>query len=321
MNKCLYCGKETKNKKYCSKECKIKAMTKEKPHCLNCGKELDRCEKKFCNNKCYQEYKRKEFEKTLVYNHCIICGKPTLNEKYCSQECMGKDPARKITAVKNLEKVNETPWTEKEIEFLINNYGIMPISDLCEYLKRNQGEVIKKANDINIKSKRYWKDEDILYLQAHCNDSLESLKNALHKSSSAIMNKFAKINGFQDNKGNSIISVQEFVSKFIKEELKINVLEEFHVGKYITDILVGTLDIEIQGTYWHADPRFYPQETISESQKQHIERDRLKKEYFEKKGIKILYLWEYDIISNPQKCKEIIAEKIKDEKYDIGWPN
>lgn len=321
MNKCLYCGKETKNKKYCSKECKVNAMKKEKPHCLNCGKELDRCEKKFCNNKCYQEYKQKEYQKTLVYNHCIICGKPTLNQKYCSQECMGKDPQRKITAIKNLEEVNQTPWTEEETAFLIENYGIMPISELSNQLNRKQETVIAKANRINVSSKRYWTDENVEYLKNHCDDNLESLKTALGKTSSAIMNKFAKINGFQDEKGNSIMSAQEFVANFIRNELKINILEEFHIGKYITDIFTGCLDIEVQGTYWHADPRFYPPEKISLSQKQHIERDNKKKEDFQKRGVKILYLWEYDIISNPQKCKKIIVENLRNEGYVIGWPN
>ena len=45
MNKCLNCGKKTKNNKFCSRSCSAsynnkKTKIKEKRFCLNCSKEL-----------------------------------------------------------------------------------------------------------------------------------------------------------------------------------------------------------------------------------------------------------------------------------------
>lgn len=63
MNKCIVCGQETKNKKYCSNKCKYEDKSHEKKHCLNCGKLVDRCDVSYCSRKCYFEHKKKEFEK------------------------------------------------------------------------------------------------------------------------------------------------------------------------------------------------------------------------------------------------------------------
>ena len=53
MNNCIICGKETKNKKYCSVKCKSQNMSKPKKKCLNCGVKVLRCNVKFCCHKCY----------------------------------------------------------------------------------------------------------------------------------------------------------------------------------------------------------------------------------------------------------------------------
>ena len=71
MNKCLTCGKETTNPKFCSRSCSASYNNRQYPkrgdgrpkYCKNCGKELvgRKREQIFCNHFCSQEYKYKSY--------------------------------------------------------------------------------------------------------------------------------------------------------------------------------------------------------------------------------------------------------------------
>ena len=53
--------------------------------------------------------------------------------------------------------------------------------------------------------------------------------------------------------------------------------------------------IECQGTYWHADPRFFNYENLDKRQKDHIIKDEIKREFAKNHNFKLLEIWEYDI--------------------------
>lgn len=305
MNSCIICGKETKNKKYCSIDCKSKDMSKPKRNCLNCGKKVLRCEVKFCCHECYIEYKKKQYEKSIVYNNCIICGKKTKNEKYCSLQCCGKDPKRLEVAIKNLDNTNTHKWSDSEISFLKENYGAMNINDIANTLKLSKQSIIAYASKYGIKSKRKWTDEQIKYLQENSNVDINILSSFLNKSKSAISNMYAELNGFTTKDRCKIISPQQYILEYIKT-LKVPYQEEVKIGIFTTDILVKNIDFEVQGTYWHVDKRFYDYNSLTKEQLKRIDKDKRKKEFFESLGIQIVYLWEYDIYSNPQKIKQQI---------------
>ena len=80
---------------------------------------------------------------------------------------------------------------------------------------------------------------------------------------------------------------------------------EFHYNKilneqYQYDFLIETnILVEVQGTYWHADPKKYL-DTSKLNDRQHwkIERDIDKKIYAEENGYKIYYIWENEILKN-----------------------
>lgn len=72
MHKCENpeCNKETNNPKYCSKSCAAKINNKEHPkrhkkykRCEHCGKTLDRADRKFCDRKCYNDFKKMQTNK------------------------------------------------------------------------------------------------------------------------------------------------------------------------------------------------------------------------------------------------------------------
>ena len=69
----------------------------------------------------------------------------------------------------------------------------------------------------------------------------------------------------------------------------------------IYDFKVGNLLIEVNGTYWHADPRVYKSndfhQTIKKTAKQIWEQDEKNRVLAELNGYKVLVIWEIDTIN------------------------
>lgn len=67
--------------------------------------------------------------------------------------------------------------------------------------------------------------------------------------------------------------------------------------------------IEVNGTYWHADPRIYSKDKLNHIQLNKIEKDKRKKEVAKLYGFTLLYIWEIDINNNDfSNLKEILNE-------------
>ena len=62
--KCITCGKDTTNPKFCSRKCSTatvnKGKVKPKPVCLGCGIQLPEVSRKFCSNACQGTYRQNE---------------------------------------------------------------------------------------------------------------------------------------------------------------------------------------------------------------------------------------------------------------------
>lgn len=84
----------------------------------------------------------------------------------------------------------------------------------------------------------------------------------------------------------------------------------------IVDILVGNIAFEIQGTYWHADPKVYIDSDIVHhnlTAKNIWDRDQERKEFLESFGLKVIYLWQNDILYNFEKISHIILNEVNNE--------
>ena len=303
--KCEYCGKETTKKRFCSRECMYKARTIKKKKCLNCGKEVSRCEVKYCSRKCYTEHKHKNWLENLEYNKCIICEKETLNQKYCSQQCLGKDKNRHKQAVENLN--NSHIWTEEELAKLKTSYGKINLGELADELKVSKTALVRKAEKAGIKSARHWKKEEVDYLEKHLNDDIEKLAKKFNTTKIRVFNKIARMKGFHQGD----ISVQEKVTRFIRD-LGYDLVREVKIDKFKTDIMVKGIDVEVQGSYWHGDKRLYDQDKLDEKQKRRQQDDEKKMKFFTQCGIQIYYIWEYDIILNTDETFEKLAKFLKE---------
>lgn len=85
-------------------------------------------------------------------------------------------------------------------------------------------------------------------------------------------------------------------------------------AKYITEEKEGLISIiqgiqytpidfliEIDGGYWHSDPRIVDESKLSPMQKHNKMVDELKNKWASLHGIPLLRIWEYDIRHNPKK--------------------
>ena len=72
--------------------------------------------------------------------------------------------------------------------------------------------------------------------------------------------------------------------------------------------------IEIDGQYFHADPRFYDQTKLSRMQKKNKRSDEAKNRWAAVNGIVLIRIWEYDIHKNPEIVMEMLRKLTGAEK-------
>ncbi len=84
------------------------------------------------------------------------------------------------------------------------------------------------------------------------------------------------------------------------------------VGQF--DFKVENFLVEVNGTYWHADPRVYGKDgcPLTERQKYKLKRDAEKKYAAEKLGFVVVYIWEEDIKRNCFDALRPIFQERKD---------
>lgn len=99
-----------------------------------------------------------------------------------------------------------------------------------------------------------------------------------------------------------------------------NILSELNVkfSKHIPIKSICQVDVFIEpniiifadGDYWHCNPEFYP-EPKTLAQIKNVKRDRIANDKLIKEGYLVIRLWEFNLLNNKDKCKEIIKKLIK----------
>lgn len=68
--------------------------------------------------------------------------------------------------------------------------------------------------------------------------------------------------------------------------------------------------IEVDGGYWHSDPRIVDESNLNAMQKHNKMVDELKNKWAAIHGIPLIRIWEYDIRHNPQKVLEELKKYV-----------
>jgi hypothetical protein len=136
------------------------------------------------------------------------------------------------------------------------------------------------------------------------------------KSLKKNFNKNGFTNMFQSKLGNLIITD---ISKKLNIT-NINEHVEYYIHDYdydrgfIYDFVYNNKIIEINGDYWHCNPKLYSADFYNSSKKKTAQElwdiDKRKKEIAELNGFKLLVIWESDYNMNPEetikKCLEFL---------------
>lgn len=99
--------------------------------------------------------------------------------------------------------------------------------------------------------------------------------------------------------------------KNILQELCLEFEEEKIISCWSFDFYINGVVIEVQGDYFHSNPKIYPSGPITKTQRLNWYRDIKKREFCQQNNIDVLELWECDILTNPENVKEIILCKLQ----------
>jgi len=153
-------------------------------------------------------------------------------------------------------------------------------------------------------------------------DSNIKIFNACEKSSIIMKEKWNSLSEEEKIKKIGILSkisgfsrkntLPERIIANVLLELEIEYLKDHHINKFIVDFYIEkyNLIIEVQGDYWHANPRKYLNKELDKIQLRNIKKDENKKKYFIENKISYLFIWEFDIKNKLNEVIEIIKNKI-----------
>ena len=127
-------------------------------------------------------------------------------------------------------------------------------------------------------------------------------------------------NEFLDKYG--IMYIYEYEAKDIKRFYDFAIVST--KAKYITEETQGLtsiihgmqhtpidLLIEVDGGYWHSDPRVVDESKLNAMQKHNRMVDEMKNKWASIHGIPLIRFWEYDIRHNPQKVLKELKKYVK----------
>lgn len=106
---------------------------------------------------------------------------------------------------------------------------------------------------------------------------------------------------------------EKFAKEFL-EKLGIEYVYQYKaesIGRFFDFyIKSANLIIEINGGYWHSDPRLYEGKELNPTQKKNKRVDEHKRKWALAHGIPIIYIWEKDIHENPSEVMRVLKENL-----------
>ena len=110
-------------------------------------------------------------------------------------------------------------------------------------------------------------------------------------------------------------TIHKKVWEFVSTLERFNFVKEFPLQYGCADIAEPDLKIaiEVQGSYFHSDYRFYPDKTkLSATQRKNKRYGFLKRRWYKENGWTLLELWEHDINNDFETCKQKILDLLSD---------
>lgn len=206
----------------------------------------------------------------------------------------------------------KSPLFLKKNETVKEKYGVENVFQLEEIKEKSNNTMLKKFGVLRItdgekqkETKKNWSEENrrsvgIKIGRARKEEwSKATVEKRENKALQLSKGRTAKYEANKEYES----GIEKIVAETL-EKLNISFIWSFFIGhrSYDFRILKTKYIIEVQGDYWHASPTIYlPEDVVIKengyevSASQLWERDKKKKEYAEKYGYSIVYIWEHDL--------------------------
>lgn len=208
-----------------------------------------------------------------------------------------------------------TNWSEYEDNFLKENVGSLSYSEISKQINRSISSISNRVYEkglVTPEFKGYFKlkKEQVLFIVANCDKMTDNQLACKFGVAENTIKAIRKRHGITKT-GNEVKGPTS-IELFVKEQLdNMNVEYIFNefLGEYKPDFYIkGTkILIEVNGDYFHCNPKIYKDGPKDEVQIKHVLRDYYKKCYYLSQGYYILELWEHDINHNPKGVIENIT--------------
>lgn len=160
----------------------------------------------------------------------------------------------------------------------------------------------------------------------------ENKKQKIYKSQSVVPTKdksikelFIRKNDTPKERKHPEYGTSKLEDKFAKEflnKLGVKYEKQFKaesIGRYY-DFYIPSCNtlLEIDGGFWHSDPRLYEGKELTPTQKKNKKVDKFKDKWAKEHKIPLIRIWEHDINNNPEQVLEMLKKEISKntEKYN-----
>lgn len=284
----------------------------EKKFCFTCGKEINQ-RKIFCDKNCYMARKNYRLQSEETRKKIAMS-----NSKPMSEE------RKKAISNSRLTKIDEKLIEKLQYYWSLKYLNPLVIKDLCDLKRR--GRIYERLFKEYCKVEQHkfmpadWYPEDYQKLIELANQGVwyKTIAKMLSSSLNQITNICKKLNIQRNTR-----KPDAYTNTTSKLELKVlswledagyELNEQYSVGNFYFDAHVKNtcILIEINGDYWHCNPRVYTNGPINELQKRLMRRDFAKKSCAKERGYKQITVWENDINLDEEKSKMWLLKKVKE---------
>lgn len=268
---------------------------------------------KFCCRQCYLDYTKEHSKKVLT---CQFCKKEfktepykatRLKQKFCSSQCAFNHKSMVAGEFDDLIKyLYEQEWSIYEIGAIIHKSGTAVQGRLKEMkIKRRTASELRNGRfnptrgvGHSDKTKQKLREASIL----HFSDPKNRERQAILTSKQIEQGKTGKFNNNLEKQ-----------MKILLESLEICYQQCFRISRKVYDfkLLDYPILIETDGTFWHADPRFYNQSNLTAIQAKNKQNDLFKNDLALNNNFILIRIWEYDIVNHFQDVKNDLLLLLK----------
>lgn len=202
---------------------------------------------------------------------------------------------------------NHTDMLRKEdIEHLYFTEGLSQ-SEIGTLYGITQGAIKErmKRYDIRTRGKAHPGVKNGMYGRTHTPEAREKIRMANKRqfSDPAARERHAILTTKQIAEGQTGKAYNKLEQVFASmlQSAGITCVPQYRVGRFLYDFYLPDTNtlIEIHGTFWHADPRFYSIKDYSAIQHRNTANDQRKADRAKEDGYNFLTFWEHDIYNAP----------------------